>query len=145
MRLIRGINNFLVLFIVVAITLGTVANVILRYAFNSPLLAYEELAIFLFVWLVALGFPVCYRNKKLMCLEIFEIESMNKFFEIVSDIFMVLFALIFIYLGTVFSVQSAGKVTNILRIPYFYIDISIVVGSALTLIELVAKYIARKN
>lgn len=45
-------------------TLATVANVIARYAFNSPIQWAEELSRYSFIWLVFIGAALCSKHRR---------------------------------------------------------------------------------
>jgi TRAP-type transport system small permease protein len=51
-------------------TIATVANVIARYAFNSPIQWAEELSRYSFIWLVFIGAAMCSRRKKHIVIDV---------------------------------------------------------------------------
>lgn len=115
----------------------TFANVLSRYLFNSPILWGEEVSLALYVWVVFIGASSTMKRDGHIGISYF-IDKLPPTFRtamIVARNVMIYAVLgyVFIFLGSALSLQATDKVTPILRISYFWIDIAVVLGGILML------------
>ena len=127
-----------------SILILTILNVFLRYVVSNPIKWYEELVVFFFVWLCMLGLSIVYRHGAHIYIDIIDCMVSPKVLSIIEclvDIIVVGILCALIVLGIEFSIQAFVKLTNILRIPYFYIDIAVPIGAGLGIMDIFAKRI----
>lgn len=144
LNIIYNLEEIFASLIMFSIVFLTIVNIILRYIFSSPIQWYEETVLFLFVWLIMIGLCLAYRDNSLMSIDIIDMLIPKKYhiyLNIFVDFMVVLALLSLIVIGWNFSLSAFVKLTDILRIPYFYIDIAIVVGASLCIKDFIIKYV----
>jgi TRAP-type C4-dicarboxylate transport system permease small subunit len=106
-------------------------NVLSRYILNRPLPWADEVCTSFFVWIIFCGAAVKYRHSDHVSIDFF-VDIMPSFCQkivnIVVDVIMIVSNVYFAYLGYVLSVSAFVKRTPLLKISYFYIDISVTIG-----------------
>lgn len=136
----RILIGFLLL-IIVAIT---IVQVFYRFAFNSPLTWSDELARFLFIWMVFIGAAIVSYDDKHLGVEILQ-EKMSHKTKFITSLIMrvvILFALIVTAFSSVELVQIAhSQSSGALEIPYSYWRVSATVGSVLMVIATISRSI----
>lgn len=147
--LIKIESFFIVLFLISLVSL-TVINVILRYFFNLPIQWTEEIQVALFVWLTFASMGIIYNNGSFISVDIIDIilnknEKTKAIFLVFSDIFIFIVLVIVAFWAIQISIAAKVKVTNILRIPYTFIDISLALGSLSVLKNIFLKYLRRNK
>jgi TRAP-type C4-dicarboxylate transport system permease small subunit len=134
-RLFGVINKFddivSSLFMGIIVSLAT-ANVFMRYVLGRPWGWAEEVTIFLFVWVSALGAASMVKGEGHCSIDVAVRRlppGIRRFVNIV-DYFMVLITLVLIiWYGVLLAAGASSKITPILKIPYTWVDISLPVAS----------------
>lgn len=121
----------------VIILTGT--NVLTRYIFKAPVAWTMELVLALFIWFVFIGVSSSMKRDGHIGVDFF-VKKLPKSLRIISLVIRavgIYFVLIyvFVYLGTLLSLQSTGKVTPIIGLEYFYIDIAVPLGGIFTTVH----------
>ncbi|MDR1933261.1 MAG: TRAP transporter small permease [Spirochaetales bacterium] len=109
-------------------------NVIARYFLKNPITWSDEIAATGFVWCIFLGASACYKRKMHIGIDIIINlfpQDAQKIISVLSSIFMLATNLILAYLSLQFSLSASKKLTAILRLSYFYVDISAAVAFGL--------------
>jgi len=105
--------------------------VVMRYWMHQPLQWTEEMAGLLMIWIIMLGSVAAERsNQHLaipMLVDLFS-EKIRDVINAIISIFSGLFLLYVSYAGYKLSVAAQFKVTDVLRVSYFWIDIAVPVG-----------------
>ncbi|MDR2708374.1 MAG: TRAP transporter small permease [Elusimicrobiota bacterium] len=130
-RLFRATEYFMAI-LLLAMVLFTLANVILRYFFNSSLIWSEELARFCFVWLIYIGIIGALRDNRHLFVDTVLSRLPNKARQIVyflvQAISLVLFA-IFAYGSWGLTALNFENTAEASGIPYaFLYGIGIITG-----------------
>ncbi|HZK54884.1 MAG TPA: TRAP transporter small permease [Desulfosporosinus sp.] len=123
-----------------------VVNVFLRYFVGTIFNWGEELATIFFIWSVYIGAAYCYREDRHIGIDmIYNMfpKPLQKILDILTDITLITLNGGITYLGVILSINSDGKTSFILKLPYWVIDASIVVGFGLMTIYGVIKLISR--
>lgn len=124
--------------IFVLITILTViANVTMRYFFNSPIRSAEEIATICFIWSVFIGGASCYRKKMHMGIDILVQIMPLKYRKIVELFVNIIVAMITgtaFYLSLKFTYISRIKPTAVLGISSAYVNSALIVGFGLIFI-----------
>ena len=123
-----------------------VAQVFCRYVLNSSLSWSEELARYLFIWMIYIGISYGVKLDKHICVDAvysFAPKSIKRYYAIVSYLLFLLFAVAMVYYGIlVVGMQiSSGQVSPAMGVPMQYVYAAPVVGFVLTAIRLVQKVI----
>lgn len=123
-----------------------IVNVFLRYFVGTIFNWGEELATIAFIWCVYIGASYCYREDRHIGIDmIYNLfpKPVQRVLDILIDITLIVLNAGITYLGIVLCIESEGKTSFILRMPYMLIDASIVVGFGLMTIYGIAKLISR--
>ncbi len=107
------------------------AAVVMRYWMHQPLQWTEEMAGLLMIWIVMLGSVAAERTNQHLAIPMLVDMFSDKVRDVVNaiiGIFSGLFLLYVSYAGYKLSVAAQFKVTDVLRVSYFWIDIAVPVG-----------------
>ena len=111
------------------------AAVVMRYVFSAPLFWCEEVSLLLFAWSVALALiPLTYQRRGI-ALDFFVDPlppTAKKILHIVVDMLGAALLAVVAYFGVQLMQKSMYRFTPILRIPYRYIYLSMVVAMAVS-------------
>lgn len=123
-----------------------VLQVFFRYVLNNSLSWSEELARYLFIWMIYIGISYGVKMDKHICVDAvysFMPKGVKKWYAIVAYILFLVFAIAVVYFGIlVVGMQiSSGQVSPAMGIPMQYIYAAPVVGMVLTAIRLIQKVI----
>ena len=103
----------------VLMSVATVAGVIARYCFNSPLPWTEEFARYIFIWLIFLGAVVCTKQKAHIVVDSLVVLMPPRLRSAVSlavDTLVMVLLLLLIYYGWLVT-ASATQPTSTLQVP----------------------------
>ena len=105
-------------------------GVISRYILNNPVAWSNEVATIAFTWTVFLGAAAAWKNNKHIHLDLVYNFFPNKI-KIISDwlknIIIIAFIGFALYLSIQFTITAYNKPTAILRIPFSYVDVPVVI------------------
>jgi TRAP-type C4-dicarboxylate transport system permease small subunit len=105
-------------------------GVISRYVLNNPVAWSNEVATIAFTWTVFLGAAAAWKNNKHIHLDLVYNFFPNKI-KIISDwlknIILIIFIAFALYLSIQFTITAYNKPTAILRIPFSYVDVPVVI------------------
>ena len=123
-----------------------VLQVFFRYVLNNSLSWSEELARYLFIWMIYIGISFGVKMDKHICVDAvysFMPKGVKKWYAIVAYILFLVFAIAVVYFGIlVVGMQiSSGQVSPAMGIPMQYIYAAPVVGMVLTAFRLIQKII----
>ena len=123
-----------------------VLQVFFRYVLNNSLSWSEELARYLFIWMIYIGISYGVNMDKHICVDAvysFMPKGVKKWYAIVAYILFLVFAIAVVYFGIlVVGMQiSSGQVSPAMGIPMQYIYAAPVVGMVLTAFRLIQKVI----
>ncbi len=121
-----------------------VLQVFFRYVLNNSLSWSEELARYLFIWLVEIGIPYGIKMDKHICVDAvysFLPKKIKKGYAIVGYVLTLLFALAVVYYGIqVVGMQAAsGQVSPAMHVPMTIVYAAPVVGFSLSAIRLIQR------
>ena len=141
--LIKNLEEIIASIALCIVVLAAFYGVISRYILNNPVNWSNELATISFTWTVFLGAAAAWKSNKHIHLDLFydflpnilkKISDWLKFF--ILSIFFV-FAL---YLAIKFTITAYNKPTSILRIPFSYVDLPVVIFFASMIIRSLQKF-----
>lgn len=144
---LKNIDDLIAALALAGVILLTIANVISRYAFNSPLPWTEELSISLFIWFIFIGVSSTMKRNGHVGVDYF-LNKLPRPLRVVGEIIgaiAIYFTLIyvFIYLGGQLAAQAQNKITPILGISYRTIDLAVPLGGAMSLIHFTVNLVRR--
>ena len=143
-QLLCKVEGFVMVIWFAVVLIVMTAQVIARYLFNSPLVWSEEFARYSFVWISYLGCAYCVGvdghtritavlDRMPAALQRILVVAGNL---IVAAVFCRLLPIIVNFIG-----KNSRFLTSMMRIPLRYLYYSLVVGSVLTIVQLVIKSI----
>ena len=121
-----------------------VLQVFFRYVLNNSLSWSEELARYLFIWMIYIGISYGVKLDKHICVDAvytFMPKSIKRGYAIVAYLLFLAFAVFIVYYGImVVGMQiSSGQVSPAMGLPMQYVYAAPVVGMILTIIRLIQK------
>lgn len=131
-RVLGKITDALAVLAVICIVGITVVAVFMRWLLNDPLVWGEEVLIVCYIWMIMLGAASAMRKRMHVSIDAF--TSMlpprgQAFFAVITDLISIVALTIFGYLGYELAEIAEDKLTSILAISYFYIDIAVPIGA----------------
>lgn len=119
-------------------------GVISRYILNNPVAWSNEVATIAFTWTVFLGAAAAWKSNKHIHLDLVYNFFPNKI-KIISDwlknIILIVFIAFALYLSIQFTITAYNKPTAILRIPFSYVDVPVVIFFSSVIIRSIQKII----
>jgi TRAP-type C4-dicarboxylate transport system permease small subunit len=119
-------------------------GVISRYILNNPVAWSNEVATIAFTWTVFLGAAAAWKNNKHIHLDLVYNFFPNKI-KIISDwlknIILIVFIAFALYLSIQFTITAYNKPTAILRIPFSYVDVPVVIFFSSIILRSIQKII----
>ena len=121
-----------------------VLQVFFRYVLNNSLSWSEELARYLFIWMIYIGISYGVKLDKHICVDAvytFMPKGIKRGYAIVAYLLFLAFAVFIVYYGImVVGMQiSSGQVSPAMGLPMQYVYAAPVVGMILTIIRLIQK------
>ena len=110
----------------------TVLSVVARYVFGSPLHWLEEVSGLLMIWIVMAGAIVCERDSHHLAISMLTDLIPKRIRAAVETVITVLSIATLLYvawLGWQLSIGARKKLTDILEISWFWIDLAVPVGA----------------
>jgi TRAP-type C4-dicarboxylate transport system permease small subunit len=119
-------------------------GVISRYILNNPVAWSNEVATIAFTWTVFLGAAAAWKNNKHIHLDLVYNFFPNKI-KIISDwlknIILIVFIAFALYLSIQFTITAYNKPTAILRLPFSYVDVPVVIFFSSIILRSIQKII----
>jgi TRAP-type C4-dicarboxylate transport system permease small subunit len=135
------VEKFLSLFVsllIGAMLLWVFILVITRYCFNYTPSYGEELARYMFVWVVFLSLPIVAKKSGHMAIEMVTLRlrgRMLKAVRLTASLFTLLFLILMVYQGTVMVIKTSIQTSAALQIPMSWVYVAIPVGCLIMLIN----------
>lgn len=132
-----NLEVFLCVILMSVMTLLVFLQVVMRYVFHNSLSWSEELARYVFIWLIYLGISYgCKLRKHIKidaALYLFP-KKARKYVVIIGDVLFLVFAVYIVITGFKYCMAQAamGKASSALRIPFQYVYFATVVGFGLS-------------
>ena len=128
--IIKYFEELLASIAITIVVLSAFYGVISRYVLNNPIAWSNEIATISFTWTVFLGAAAAWKNNKHIHLDLVYNFFPNKL-KVVSDfmknLILAVFFLFVLYLSIQFTINAYNKPTAILRIPFSYVDLPVVI------------------
>lgn len=130
-KLLGRLDDTLANLAILAIVLITVLAVFTRYLLNSPILWVEEILIALYLWAIMLGGASAMKSRRHISIDVFFVmlpKKAQRYAQYVNDVICIVVLVTFGWLGLQLALESGDKITPILQISYFYVDLAVPVG-----------------
>lgn len=132
-----GLDDYIACVFLFMTVITVIANVFMRYFFNSPLKSAEEIATICFIYTIFIGGAAAYRRKMHMGIDIlvylFPEKIQNKLTICINIIVSFIMGIIF-YLSIIFTINARLKPTPVLGISSVYENASLIFGFGLIFI-----------
>lgn len=132
--------NYTVIFLMAMIVMVVSAQVFSRYVLNSPLTWSEELARYLFVWIVFTASVVVFRENRHMSVDFFVTlfpKIIRKRLDTVAKLIITVFLIVMIYVSPEIITITMRQLSPTLSIPMGVIYLAFPASLSLMLLELV--------
>lgn len=137
--LVTGICKFFLMSSMALMFILVFINVVARYLFEKSWSSFEEITIFLMIWITWVGAGLALREGKLVAFDVLQDQispTARKLLRIFIAIILAFTAIIFFWYGYKYCLRVAKFETNVLQISRAYPYASIPVGAAFFLFQL---------
>ena len=134
---------------------STTFNIVSYWLTRKRFAQFDEIVLTLFLWVTFIALGVLYRTDEHICVT-FLIDSakpaVKKWMQLINHLFVLVTSVVFVYYSYKLVMRSFNKYTSILKLPYAYIDIGVLVGylslsfvSAIRLFEHIKQMVSRRK
>ena len=144
---INNIEEILASIAITTVVLSAFYGVISRYILNNPVAWSNEVATISFTWTVFLGAAAAWKHNKHIHIDLaYNIMPafLKKISDIAKNIILSIFFIFVLYLAIKFTITAYNKPTAILRIPFSYVDASIVLCFTSIIMRSIQKFYTNK-
>ena len=142
--IIKYFEELLASVAITIVVLSAFYGVVSRYILNNPIAWSNEIATIAFTWTVFLGAAAAWKRDKHIHLDLVY-DFLPKKIKIVSDLLKNLILAVFfvfvLYLSIQFTITAYNKPTAILRIPFSYVDVPVVIFFISIIIRSIQKFL----
>lgn len=130
-------------------TLIIFMQIIMRSVFNSSITWSEELTRYIFIWQIWLGVSIAERNNDHIYLEIVnslvKSQKVKDFIKILANLVMIAFNIFLVVKGAelVQQMMQRGNVSGAMRMPMWYVYLSLPVSSSILTLRLIGKTLVK--
>jgi len=115
----------------VAIVLPAIFNVASYWIFDRSFGQIQEFVLAASVWVTYVGMGELYKSGEHISVDLLQKslpERANRILTLLIDIVVLAVSLFVTYFSVILTLKSTNKFTAILRIPYIFIDLAVVIG-----------------
>lgn len=147
-KLDKNLEVYLIVPLLIGMSVLIFVQVVMRYVFQNSLVWSEELARYLFVWLVYLSVSYTAKREKHIRIDaafFLYPKKVRPYVELLSDIIVFLFAIFILFTSVtvVGKIAWSGQISPALHIPMEYVYAAPLVGFALTTLRSVQTIVKR--
>lgn len=147
--ILEKISSAVVIVLTAVMCLVILAQVIMRYFFNSPLTWSEELARYTMIWVTFLGTAVAQKRGTLVCVDMFVErvpERVQRIFRIACDIISLLFSGIMTWYSILFATSQSALLQKspAMHIPMCYVYMCVPIGFGMMFYHILLKVLNQK-
>jgi TRAP-type C4-dicarboxylate transport system permease small subunit len=145
LEIVEKFLSLFVSFLIGAMMLWVFGLVITRYGFNYTPSYGEELARYMFVWVVFLSLPIVAKKGAHMAIEMITLRLKGKIlkaFRLTSTFFTLIFLVLMVYQGTLMVMKASIQTSAALQIPMSWVYAAIPVGCLVMLINVLIDFLA---
>lgn len=150
MKVIRwldaNIEKVLCVTLLALMSIIIVVQVFFRYVLQNSLQWSEEIARYMFIWLIYIGIAYGVKLDKHIAVDAvysFLPKKVKPFYALIGYVIFFIFAVIVVYYGVAVTanIAASGQISNGAHVPMQYVYVAPVVGMSLTLIRLVQRFV----
>ena len=150
MKVIRWLDNNVEKVICVTLlalmSIIIVVQVFFRYVLQNSLQWSEEIARYMFIWLIYIGISYGVKSDKHIAVDAvysFLPKKVKPFYALIGYVIFLAFAIIVVYYGVLVTanIAGSGQISNGAHVPMQYVYVAPVVGMILTIIRLVQRLV----
>lgn len=144
----ENLESTLCMILLCVFTVILFIQVVMRYVFNNSLSWSEEIARYLFIWLVFIGISYGAKQMKHLKIDVFLNifpKKVRPYLVIFADVIVLVFAVIVVYSAYTIVTQylKIGTASPAVHVPYWVIHSAPIVGYGLTIIRQIQTIIYR--
>ena len=142
--ILKYIEEILASVAISIVVISAFYGVISRYILNNPVAWSNEVATIAFTWTVFLGAAAAWKKDKHIHLDLiynFFPKKIKILSDLIKNIILTIFFLFVLYLSIQFTITAYNKPTAILRIPFSYVDVAVVLFFISIIIRSIQKII----
>jgi len=148
MKVIRWLDNNVEKVICVTLlalmSIIIVVQVFFRYVLQNSLQWSEEIARYMFIWLIYIGISYGVKTDKHIAVDAvysFLPKKVKPFYALIGYVIFLVFAIIVVYYGVqvTANIAGSGQISNGAHVPMQYVYVAPVVGMTLTIIRLIQR------
>jgi TRAP-type C4-dicarboxylate transport system permease small subunit len=143
-KFLYNIIQLILLLLLLSMFVLTITGVFNRYVLNKSIMGTEELGRYLMFYMVMLGSALAFRLKKHPSIYIFTQKFPNNYLRvlnIIQDTIIIVILLIIFKEGYSMAVNSMISKTPAMRISFFWVYLSLPIGSSLMAVQIIFKYL----
>lgn len=144
---VDNVEEILASIAIITVVFSAFYGVISRYILNNPVAWSNEVATISFTWTVFLGAAAAWKHNRHIHIDLaYNImpDFLKKISDIVRNIILSVFFIFVLYLAIKFTITAYNKPTAILRIPFSYVDASIVLCFTSIILRSIQKFYTNK-
>ncbi len=127
---LQKLQGFWGVLLCIGLTLVVFLQVVTRYVFHAPFLWSEEVARYLFLWVVMMGASMSVKKERHFIIELFKVEeirnrNLRKLLRLIPNLSILVFALLMAILGYEYFLVSKFRMGVNLQISMQYVFIAI--------------------
>ena len=141
--IIKNLEEIIAAIAICIVVLAAFYGVISRYILNNPVNWSNELATISFTWAVFLGAAAAWKSNKHIHLDLvynFLPNRLKRISDWLKIFILSLFCVFALYLSIKFTITAYNKPTSILRIPFSYVDLPVVLFFMSVIIRSLQKF-----
>ena len=126
------------------VVLSAFYGVISRYILNNPVAWSNEIATIAFTWTVFLGAAAAWKHDKHIHLDlVYDLfpKRIKIFSDWIKNLILGIFFIFVLYLSIQFTITAYNKPTAILRIPFSYVDLPVVIFFISIIVRSIQKFL----
>lgn len=107
-------------------------SIFMRYVAKIPLMWSEEVIALIFIWTIMIGGISSQKTRRHLSVDLLVVKFPFRIRAFVDILVKLIFAgvlLVMVFYGWSLSMEAKDKITNMLSIPYTYIDLAVPIGS----------------
>lgn len=129
---LKNLDDIVAAATMAALILLMFVSIVCRYIFSAPLMWAEEVIALLFIWAIMIGAMSAQKVRGHLSVDLLVVLFRPRVRALVGVVVKLVFAAVLVgmmYYGWLLSMEASDKITNMLSIPYTYLDLAVPVGS----------------
>lgn len=137
-KIFANLEEIIIAFFLLVMVSLISGNVIIRLITGESITWLEEISYFSFAWVIFVGASAAYKRNLHggidLLVRLFP-QSIRQIVSLLSTFLIMIVCIVMAYLSWRFAISVGAKVTPVLYISYFWVDLSAVIGFALMVVH----------